>query len=448
LDLHFCCEFAVLPRKISLLVSTCLLLASCTNSQWAQNLERSLEADPALGNSAVLGNEREATPGTTATPTPTLPATDRSSVETVQLPANFPGEIPAYPDAELIAVSPTNQAASERETIGNTLTQTRWRTADAQTSVTQFYQEQFQQNGWQVVEPSGASPQAVSAQRDGLLVTVAAVSGRTGSGGSGNTNPDTLGGTEFVISYLFSDRSVVASPSESPSSPQATPDRANDIDQAPPELQTYITDLQNLGAFSGRESGDFAPNQTVTRREYARWLVETNNLIYANQPARRIRLGTDNEQPAFQDVPSSDPDFSAIQGLANAGLIPSPLSGNATEVTFRPDAPLTREDLIFWKVPIDSRQALPNATIDAVQQTWGFQDTARIEPEALRAVLADFQNGDLSNIRRAFGYTTLFQPQKPVTRAEAAAVLWFFGSQGNGLSAKDALQANRQTNSN
>ena len=58
----------------------------------------------------------------------------------------------------------------------------------------------------------------------------------------------------------------------------------------------------------------------------------------------------------------------------------------------------------------------------------------------MRAVLADYQNGDLSNIRRAFGYTTLFQPKKSVSRAEAASVLWQFGSQGSNLNAKDALQ--------
>jgi len=83
---------------------------------------------------------------------------------------------------------------------------------------------------------------------------------------------------------------------------------------------------------------------------------------------------------------------------------------------------------------------LPSASIDAVKQTWGFQDVSKIDPKALRAVLADFQNGEFANIRRVFGYTTLFQPKKPVTRAEAAATLWYFGSQGEGLSAKEAQQ--------
>jgi hypothetical protein len=98
----------------------------------------------------------------------------------------------------------------------------------------------------------------------------------------------------------------------------------------------------------------------------------------------------------------------------------------------------------LWKVPLDIRQALPAASLDAVKQTWGFQDVGKIDPKALRAVLADFQNGDQSNIRRVFGYTTLFQPKKPVTRAEAAAAIWYLGSQGEGISAKEAQQLKSQ----
>jgi hypothetical protein len=139
-------------------------------------------------------------------------------------------------------------------------------------------------------------------------------------------------------------------------------------------------------------------------------------------------------------VPTSHPYFAAIQGLAEAGIIPSAKTGNATAVTFRPDAPLTRETLVLWKVPLDLRAPLPTANAEAVTTAWGFQDTAQVEPLALRAVLADHQNGDFANIRRAFGYTTLFQPQKGVTQAEAAAVLWRFGEQTEGISAEDLLR--------
>jgi S-layer homology domain len=248
------------------------------------------------------------------------------------------------------------------------------------------------------------------------------------------------GDPEFIGPVIPKDL-VANSPSISPTA-KPTPGNPTNPGQVPAELEAYISDLTALGALSVTgSSSDFTPSKTITRREYARWLVAANNLIYANLPARKIRPGASTDQPAFPDVAANDPDFGAIQGLANAGLIPSSLSGDSTATTFRPNSPLTREDLILWKVPVDIRRSLPNATVDAVKETWGFQDTAKIDPKVLRAVLADYQNSDLSNIRRAFGYTTLFNPKKTVTRAEAAAVLWFFGAQGDGLSAKDALQA-------
>ena len=64
------------------------------------------------------------------------------------------------------------------------------------------------------------------------------------------------------------------------------------------------------------------------------------------------------------------------------------------------------------------------------------------DTKAIQALYADFQNGEQSNVRRVFGYTTLFQPKKGVTLAEAAASLWYFGYQGDGLSAQDVLSIN------
>jgi hypothetical protein len=59
------------------------------------------------------------------------------------------------------------------------------------------------------------------------------------------------------------------------------------------------------------------------------------------------------------------------------------LSNDPSAVLFRPDASLNREDLIAWKVPLDTRKALPNASIDTLKETWGFQDTAKIDPKLL-----------------------------------------------------------------
>ena len=89
------------------------------------------------------------------------------------------------------------------------------------------------------------------------------------------------------------------------------------------------------------------------------------------------------------------------------------------------------------------RQTLPEASVSAVQQAWGFQDAGKIDPRTLQAVLADYQNGDFANIRRAFSYTTLFQPDKAATRAEGAAVLWRFGNLTEGITAAEIRSPNQ-----
>ncbi|MEO1298917.1 MAG: S-layer homology domain-containing protein [Cyanobacteria bacterium J06636_16] len=240
----------------------------------------------------------------------------------------------------------------------------------------------------------------------------------------------------------------------------ASDDRLSDVEEpdlagVPTDLRSYIEDLQALDLLvlqpadaADSEGSDTAPNsetsaspftQSIARREYARWLWQTHNALYEDEPSVRLRAGVATDEPVFQDVPATDPDFAAIQGLAEAGIIPSALTGNSTAVNFRPNAPLTREALILWKVPLDRRSTLPETSPETVTELWGFQDTASIEPFALKAIAADHQLGDFANIRRAFGYTTLFQPDKAVTRAEAAAVLWRFGTQTDGRSAADAV---------
>ncbi|PZV02866.1 MAG: S-layer protein [Leptolyngbya sp.] len=240
-------------------------------------------------------------------------------------------------------------------------------------------------------------------------------------------------------------------PVEDSNPPEASPvgNATAQLDEVPEDLRPYVQNWLALGIVESAESPtasdtavkpEFAPNQTITRGEFAHWLLTANNRFYQDVPAKRIRPAAAGTAPAFQDVPASHPYFAAVQGLAEAGIIPSAKTGNATAVTFRPDAPLTRETLVLWKVPLDSRAPLPTGAADTVANTWGFQDAAKIEPLAMRAVLADHQNGDFANIRRAFGYTTLFQPQKGVTQAEAAAALWRFGNQTEGVSAEDLLR--------
>lgn len=420
-------------------------MTACANSPNSKAIEESFAADPKLKeNPVAFSNPQPATPVDTST--------------TAKLPADFPTEIPLYPNAQLLEV--TEPSASDKNM------RLRYESTDPINSIQSFYGTEFGRPNWEIVSrPTPDGQGSLVATRDNLQVTVS-LSPTQKVGGS----------TEFGIEYGKKTGEIATNPqpnnSDASPSPSVSPTPSNsdstnptpspvskspkvtELDsKIPQQLRQYVADLTQLEVLKVRsksganiETGNTLPdaNKIVTRREYARWLVATNNQIYTSRQAKQIRLAVESSEPAFSDISKTDPDFAAIQGLAEAGLIPSSISGEAKDVKFRPDAPLTRETMILWKVPLDTRQVLPTANIDGVKEKWGFQDASKIDSQASRAILADFNNGDLANIRRVFGFTTLFQPKKSVTRAEAAASLWYFGIQDQGLSAKDAAEAKSQ----
>ncbi|MBD2301150.1 S-layer homology domain-containing protein [Nostoc sp. FACHB-190] len=452
-----------LCKRPAALLSLAVLLTSltaCSNTPAAKNLENSLAADPRLQNNPVVFGE---------TSKNEAPA---QNTTTVQLPADFPKEIPLYTNATLQEVTPASNS--------NNQVSTRWLSSDPSNFITSFYRSQLQDNNWQISQQPTDDVGTFEARRNDLLVKVS-IQPQSVTNPAPN-QPQTA--TSIVIDYAPNSTNTAQSQPTTNNTPQAgdpqfigpvapntttpqpntTPNNSTttattavsqefaDLNKVPQELRQHIQDLAALGVLSVESPANkantnntnlFEPGKIITRRIYARWLVAANNAMYPNNSTKQIRLASESTQPAFSDVAKTDPDFAAIQGLAEAGLIPSTLSGDTTTVLFRPDAPLTREQMILWKVPLDTRQALPTANLNAVQQTWGFQDAGKIDPKALRAILADFQSAEQSNIRRVFGYTTLFQPKKPVTRAEAAAALWYFGTLGEGVSAADALKVKR-----
>lgn len=432
-------------------LAACLLglLTSCANSPTGKELERSLSADSKLkDNTTIFGGSAQKTP---------------QNQSDSQPPKDFPTEIPLYPEAQLKKV--------EALTVPNAQGQlTSWSSPDPINAIQSFYQKAFESGNWQIVsKPEADDGGTFVVRKNDLQVTLSVPSSEAISNSNKtptatpNVGQTSAISTQFDIQYIRNSSEITSSPSgkQEIAKPAVTPtiessptaisstssQNFTDLEKVPQQWRQNIDELANLGILTINQSAknnQLEPNKTITRREFSRWLVAANNRIFANRPGQQIRLASDSSQPAFQDVPKNNPDFPSIQALAEAGLIPSPLTGDSTAVLFRPDAPLTRENLVLWKVPLDTRQALPTASLDAVKQTWGFQDIGKIEPKALRAVLADFQNGEQGNIRRVFGYTTLFQPKKAVTRAEAAATIWYFGSQGEGVSAKDAQQLKSQ----
>jgi hypothetical protein len=364
------------------------------------------------------------------------PNNTSSNNNEVLLPTDFPQEIPIYQTAKLVNVETSNNGA---------LTTVTWQSADPSNLIESFYQQQLSQNNWQIdrafeAADNNEGTNTLTASKNSLKITVTVANSPTDNLNNSST-------TQLSIDYTTATISPTPTATASPTTPvtdsnTSTPTAFGDLASLPEANRQYIQDLANLKVFT-EQSATFAPNKPITRREYAKWLLTANNQIFANNPSKQVRLATNASQPVFSDIKSNDPDFGIIQGLAEAGIIPSSLSGDNNQLIFKPDAPLTREDLIAWKVPLDIRKSLPTASLDSLKDTWGFQDINKISPDAWRSLLADYQNGDRSNLRRTFGYTILFQPKKTVTKAEAAATLWYFGDKSDGLSAKDALQANK-----
>ncbi|RDY03651.1 hypothetical protein CR513_12743, partial [Mucuna pruriens] len=178
---------------------------------------------------------------------------------------------------------------------------------------------------------------------------------------------------------------------------------------------------------------DVQPSDLCTRREYARWLVSASSALSRKtiskvHPAMYVENVT---ELAFDDITPEDPDFSFIQGLAEAGLIESRLSRCDRQLStdedygpfyFSPESPLSRQDLVSWKMVLEKRQ-LPEADKKMLHQLSGFIDTDKIHSDACPALVADVSAGEHGIIALAFGYTRLFQSHKPVTKAQAAIAL-------------------------
>jgi S-layer homology domain len=373
------------------------VLVSSSGCNGGQSLENTFAPDPKLKDAATVSTN--------------------TSDTLAQLAKSLPADFPLYPQAKL-------QSTVETKDLG---TVTTWTTSDSIESVYKFYQQSLPAKQWEIIgSPSDSNPKLDAKQA------------QTNISISPQSNPEQqpTGITTYTIS-LQSTATASPTPIANNPTPASSPlPRSKPTSTFPTATADYVTDLTKIGVLT---SADTTANRVVTRREYARWLVAAHNKITGTKPTQQIKLATTDTKPAFQDVPSTNPDFPSIQGLAEAGLIPSSLSGDATSVLFRPDTPLTREQMILWKIPLDTRQPLPTASLDAVKQTWGFQDAGKVDPTALRAVLADFQNGDRANIRRVFGYTTLFQPKKTVNLGEVATAIWYFGANSEGLSAHDAI---------
>jgi hypothetical protein len=176
-----------------------------------------------------------------------------------------------------------------------------------------------------------------------------------------------------------------------------------------------ITDEAALGILDST-AGAFKPDAPITRAQFVRWLVKASNVYFKDTASKQIRLAKSG--PAqFVDVPANNPDFPYIQGLANSGYVIG-----IDKTHFAPNRTLTREELVAIKVPIDE-----GANITPYPGIAGFihySDTAKINSRYMTAIHEDDSARATHNIARIWGSLKTFQPQKPVTRSEAAIAIW------------------------
>lgn len=200
------------------------------------------------------------------------------------------------------------------------------------------------------------------------------------------------------------------------------------IDSAQCEALSVLEKLQIV-------ESHIQPGELCTRGEYARWFLSSNSLL-SRRPSNKVFPSVYIEgvtQLAFDDITPQNPDFPCIQGLAEAGIVPSKLSNDVTcsisakEQShscnmFYPDSPLSRVDLVTWKIVVEHNH-LPQIDKRTLEKKSGFLDVQRIRKDAWPAIFIDATAGDQSITQRAFGYSRRFQPDKPVTKGQVAVAI-------------------------
>ncbi|PYI53381.1 OmpL47-type beta-barrel domain-containing protein [Paenibacillus flagellatus] len=153
----------------------------------------------------------------------------------------------------------------------------------------------------------------------------------------------------------------------------------------------------------GMPDGSFHPDAEITRAQFAALL------------ARALGLQPVTPQGRFQDVAGADWHAGTIEAALEAGLI-----GGFDDGTFRPNAPVTREQMAVMVARAMTLSGLGTEGIaDKPEETLqGFQDLGSISPWARDAVARNVKAGVIT------GFTdTSYAPDRKASRAEAAVMI-------------------------
>ncbi|MGE5329106.1 MAG: S-layer homology domain-containing protein [Deltaproteobacteria bacterium] len=153
---------------------------------------------------------------------------------------------------------------------------------------------------------------------------------------------------------------------------------------------------------AGYDDSTFKPNNIINRAEFARMMV-----LALNIPIK------DNPTATFKDVYSNDWFFKDVESAKFY------LTGFRTPTGdyFRPLKPAAREDMA---VAIVKALGMENETADENILN-KFSDAASISPNLKRYVAIAIKNEIMKGANK--GKALIFQPNKPLTRAEAVVLL-------------------------
>lgn len=188
--------------------------------------------------------------------------------------------------------------------------------------------------------------------------------------------------------------------------------------------QKEITELAQLGVVDP-VSGTFNPGGPIKRRDFIRWLVKSNNVLWSDTPGKQVKLADKTETSSFPDVSTSDPDFPYLQGMQDAGY-----SVGFPDKTFRPDQSLTREQMFAIKNVFDRGSVDPGFVKDIIfarntaMPAW--KDKQSISKTYVPGI-ATGAGGGAQSFSLVYGTSSLFHPQLAVTRAQAAVLVTVVG---------------------
>ncbi|GAA4701471.1 S-layer homology domain-containing protein [Brevibacillus fulvus] len=147
-------------------------------------------------------------------------------------------------------------------------------------------------------------------------------------------------------------------------------------------------------------NGKFRPNSQITRAEFAKIMVAAAELDISRNLAQ-----------TFQDVPRSHWAFPYVESAKPY------LTGykSGSRYTYKPNDEAVREDIAVALVRLLGYDRTKKADLDDLDD---FKDRSKIS-DNLRSYIAIAVDQDLIK-----GYNGYFRPQDPITRAEAASLLY------------------------